>query len=38
VGAAATAAAGTAGWIPICFAVIAGVFGSWLALDLVRRH
>jgi hypothetical protein len=38
VGAAATAAAGTAGWIPICFAGIAGVFGSWLALDLLRRR
>ncbi len=38
VGAAATAAAGTAGWIPICFAVIAGVFGSWLALDLLRKR
>jgi len=38
VGAAATAAAGTAGWIPITFASVAGVFGAWLALDLARRH
>jgi predicted unusual protein kinase regulating ubiquinone biosynthesis (AarF/ABC1/UbiB family) len=38
VGAAATAAAETAGWIPISFAVIAGVFGSWLGLDLLRRR
>ena len=38
VGAAATAAAGTAGWIPITFACVAGVFGSWLALDLARRR
>jgi ubiquinone biosynthesis protein len=38
VGAAATAAAGTAGWIPISFAVVAGVFGSWLGLDLSRRR
>jgi ubiquinone biosynthesis protein len=38
VGAAATAAAGTAGWIPICFAVVAGIFGSWLALDLARKR
>jgi predicted unusual protein kinase regulating ubiquinone biosynthesis (AarF/ABC1/UbiB family)/nucleotide-binding universal stress UspA family protein len=38
VGAAATAAAETAGWISICFAVIAGVFGSWLAFDLLRRR
>jgi ubiquinone biosynthesis protein len=38
VGSAATAAAGTAGWIPICFAVVAGVFGSWLAADLLRRR
>lgn len=38
VGAAATAAAGTAGWIPICFAVVAGVFSLWLALDLVHRR
>ena len=38
VGAAATAAASTAGWIPICFAVVAGVFGSWLGLDLLRRR
>jgi predicted unusual protein kinase regulating ubiquinone biosynthesis (AarF/ABC1/UbiB family)/nucleotide-binding universal stress UspA family protein len=36
VGAAATAAAGTAGWIPICFAVVGGLFGSWLAVDLLR--
>jgi hypothetical protein len=38
VGAAATAAAGTAGWIPITFAGVAGVFGAWLALDLARRR
>jgi hypothetical protein len=38
VGTAATAAAGTAGWIPIAFAGVAGVFGAWLALDLVRRR
>jgi predicted unusual protein kinase regulating ubiquinone biosynthesis (AarF/ABC1/UbiB family)/nucleotide-binding universal stress UspA family protein len=38
IGAAGTAAAGTAGWIPICFAVVGGVFGSWLALDLARRR
>ncbi len=38
VGAAATAAAGTAGWISITFACVAGVFGSWLALDLARRR
>jgi predicted unusual protein kinase regulating ubiquinone biosynthesis (AarF/ABC1/UbiB family)/nucleotide-binding universal stress UspA family protein len=38
VGAAATAAAGTAGWIPVSFAIVAGVFTSWLALDLLRRR
>ena len=38
VGAAATAAAGTAGWIPITFASVAGVFGAWLALDLARQR
>jgi hypothetical protein len=38
IGAAATAAAGTAGWIPITFGGIAGVFGTWLALDLARRR
>jgi predicted unusual protein kinase regulating ubiquinone biosynthesis (AarF/ABC1/UbiB family) len=38
VGAAATAAAGTAGWIPITFAAVAGVFGSWLGFDLLRRR
>jgi predicted unusual protein kinase regulating ubiquinone biosynthesis (AarF/ABC1/UbiB family)/nucleotide-binding universal stress UspA family protein len=38
VGAAATAAASTAGWIPITFASVAGVFGAWLALDLARRR
>ena len=38
VGAAATAAAGTAGWIPISFAVVAGVFSCWLALDLLRKR
>jgi ubiquinone biosynthesis protein len=37
VGAAATAATGTAGWIPISFAVVAGVFGTWLGADLLRR-
>lgn len=36
LGAAGTAAAATAGWISICFAVVAGVFGSWLAFDLLR--
>ena len=29
---------GTAGWIPITFAGVAGVFGSWLLLDLARRR
>jgi predicted unusual protein kinase regulating ubiquinone biosynthesis (AarF/ABC1/UbiB family) len=38
VGAAATASAGTAGWIPITFGSVAGFFGAWLALDLVRRR
>jgi hypothetical protein len=38
VGSAATAAAGTAGWIPITFAGVAGVFGVWLAFDLGRRR
>jgi ubiquinone biosynthesis protein len=38
VGAAGTAAAGTADWIPITFACVAGIFGSWLALDLARRR
>jgi ubiquinone biosynthesis protein len=38
VGAAATAASGTAGWIPITFACVGGVFGGWLALDLTRRR
>ena len=38
VGSAATAAAGTAGWIPITFAGVAGVFGAWLAVDLGRRR
>jgi hypothetical protein len=38
VGAAATAAAGTAGCIPIAFAGVAGVFGAWLTLDLARRR
>ena len=38
VGAAATAAASTAGWIPIAFACVGGVFGAWLALDLARRR
>jgi len=38
VGAAVTAAAGTAGWIPITFGSVAGVFSSWLALDLARRR
>jgi hypothetical protein len=37
VGAAATAAAGTAGWIPITFGGVAAVFGGWLGLDLTRR-
>jgi hypothetical protein len=37
VGSAATASAGTAGWIPITFAGVAGVFGAWLAFDLGRR-
>jgi ubiquinone biosynthesis protein len=38
VGAAATASAGTAGWIPIIFGGVAGVFGAWLGLDLARRR
>jgi ubiquinone biosynthesis protein len=38
VGAAATAAAGTADWIPISFAAVAVVFGCWLTYDLVRRR
>ena len=38
VGAAVTAAAGTAGWIPITFGAVAGVFGAWLGLDLARRR
>src|SRR3989442_8544322 len=38
VGAAATAAAGTAGWIPITFAGVAGVFGAWLAVELAWRR
>ena len=38
VGAAATAAAGSAGWIPITFAGVAGVFGGWLGLDLARQR
>jgi ubiquinone biosynthesis protein len=38
VGAAATAATGTAAWIPISFAGVAGVFGAWLVLDLARRR
>jgi predicted unusual protein kinase regulating ubiquinone biosynthesis (AarF/ABC1/UbiB family)/nucleotide-binding universal stress UspA family protein len=38
VGAAATAAAGTAGWIPIAFAAVAGIFGAWLTFDLARRR
>jgi ubiquinone biosynthesis protein len=38
VGAAATAAAGTAGWIPITFACVGGLSGAWLGLDLVRRR
>ena len=37
VGAATTTAAGTASWVPITFAVIAGALGGWLGLDLVRR-
>jgi ubiquinone biosynthesis protein len=38
VGAAATAAAGTADWIPITFAGVAALFGSWLTFDLARRR
>jgi ubiquinone biosynthesis protein len=38
VGAAGTAAASTAGWIPITFGAVAGVFGAWLGLDLTRRR
>jgi len=37
VGAAATAAAGTAGWVSIAFAAGGGVVGGWLGLDLARR-
>ena len=37
VGAAATASAGTADWVPIAFAAAAGVVGSLLGLDLARR-
>jgi predicted unusual protein kinase regulating ubiquinone biosynthesis (AarF/ABC1/UbiB family)/nucleotide-binding universal stress UspA family protein len=38
VGSAATAATGTAGWIPLTFGGVAAAFGAWLALDLVRRR
>ncbi len=38
VGAATTTAAGTASWVPITFAVLAGVVGGWLGVDLVRRR
>jgi predicted unusual protein kinase regulating ubiquinone biosynthesis (AarF/ABC1/UbiB family) len=38
VGAALTAAAGTAGWIPITFGAVAGAFGAWLGLDLTRAR
>jgi ubiquinone biosynthesis protein len=37
VGAAATASAGTAAWVPIVFAAVGGAVGGWLALDLARR-
>jgi predicted unusual protein kinase regulating ubiquinone biosynthesis (AarF/ABC1/UbiB family) len=38
VGAAATAATGTASWIPLTFGGVAGVFGGWLAFDLLRSR
>src|SRR5438132_736743 len=38
VGAAATAAAGTAGWISIAFAAVGAAVVGWLALDLGRRR
>ena len=37
LGASVTAAAGTAGWIPITFGAVAGAFSVWLGLDLTRR-
>ena len=37
VGAAATAAAGTAGWIPVTFASVGAAIGAWLTLELARR-
>src|SRR5438132_13485581 len=37
VGAAATAAAGTAAWVSIAFAAVGTAVGIWLALDLGRR-
>jgi ubiquinone biosynthesis protein len=36
VGAATTAAADTAGWIPITLGGVAAVLGGWLAVDLAR--
>jgi hypothetical protein len=36
VGAATTAAASTAGWIPISFAAVSAVVGTWLTLELRR--
>jgi predicted unusual protein kinase regulating ubiquinone biosynthesis (AarF/ABC1/UbiB family)/nucleotide-binding universal stress UspA family protein len=37
VGSATTAAASTESWVPIAFAVVGVLFGSWLVLDLTRR-
>jgi hypothetical protein len=36
VASATTAAAGTAGWIPVVFGIGASVFAAWLAADLSR--
>jgi ubiquinone biosynthesis protein len=38
VAAGTTSAAGTAGWIPTTFGVVAGVFGCWLAFDVFRSR
>src|SRR5207237_2134398 len=38
VGAATTAAAGNAAWIPISFASVAAALGAWVVLDLARRR
>jgi predicted unusual protein kinase regulating ubiquinone biosynthesis (AarF/ABC1/UbiB family)/nucleotide-binding universal stress UspA family protein len=37
VGSATTAAASTANWVPIVFAAVGGLFGTWLVLDLRGR-